>query len=282
MIKIVTDSTALIPEETVNKYDIKVIPLNVNIGTQAYQDGIDMDGQKLIQYIKDNPKGDFPTTSQPSIGQFVEVYNELTKDGDTVLSLHMTDLLSGTVHAARQASEIADGDVKVVNTHYIDQSLGFLVVQAAKMAQSGDYTRDQIIDHVNHDIENSELYIGVSTLENLVKGGRISKATGIISKMMNLHVVFKLLPDDLKLQLKGRGKKTITKWLDQFFETNANTNYKFIGISYTGSDEFAMALKKRLEEQFPNVNVLVQYTSSIVSVHTGENAFAIMTCKQDD
>ncbi|KPN79193.1 Uncharacterized protein RZ56_11140 [Apilactobacillus kunkeei] len=282
MIKIVTDSTALIPEETVNKLDIKVIPLNVNIGNDAYQDGVDMNGQKLIQYIKDNPKGDFPTTSQPSIGQFVEVYNELTKDGDTVLSLHMTDLLSGTVHAANQASEIADGDVKVVNTHYIDQSLGFLVVEAAKMAQSGDYTRDQIIDHVNRDIENSELYIGVSTLENLVKGGRISKATGIISKMMNLHVVFQLLPDDLKLQLKGRGKKTIAKWLDQFFETNANTKYKFIGISYTGSDEFAMALKKRLEEQFPNVNVLVQYTSSIVAVHTGENAFAIMTCREDD
>ncbi|GAA6114507.1 DegV family protein [Apilactobacillus apinorum] len=282
MIKIVTDSTALLSDAVLKEFDIKVIPLNVNIGTDAYKDGIDMDGNKLIQYIKDNPKGDFPTTSQPSIGQFVEVYNELTQNGDTVLSLHMTDLLSGTVHAAMQASEIADGDVKVVNTHYIDQSLGFLVVQAAKMAQSGDFTRDQIIDQVNKDIENSELYIGVSTLENLMKGGRISKATGIISKMMNLHVVFKLLSDDLKLQLKGRGKKTISKWFDQYLEENKGNQYKFIGISYTGSDEYPNELKKRLEAEFPNVTVSVQYTSSIVSVHTGENAFAIMTCKQAD
>lgn len=282
MIKIVTDSTALLSDAVLKEFDIKVIPLNVNIGTDAYKDGIDMDGNKLIQYIKDNPKGDFPTTSQPSIGQFVEVYNELTQNGDTVLSLHMTDLLSGTVHAAMQASEIADGDVKVVNTHYIDQSLGFLVMQAAKMAQSGDFTRDQIIDQVNKDIENSELYIGVSTLENLMKGGRISKATGIISKMMNLHVVFKLLPDDLKLQLKGRGKKTISKWFDQYLEENKGNQYKFIGISYTGSDEYPNELKKRLEAEFPNVTVSVQYTSSIVSVHTGENAFAIMTCKQAD
>lgn len=282
MIKIVTDSTALLSDAVLKEFDIKVIPLNVNIGTDAYKDGIDMDGNKLIQYIKDNPKGDFPTTSQPSIGQFVEVYNELTQNGDTVLSLHMTDLLSGTVHAAMQASEIADGDVKVVNTHYIDQSLGFLVVQAAKMAQSGDFTRDQIIDQVNKDIENSELYIGVSTLENLMKGGRISKATGIISKMMNLHVVFKLLPDDLKLQLKGRGKKTISKWFDQYLEENKGNQYKFIGISYTGSDEYPNELKKRLEAEFPSVTVSVQYTSSIVSVHTGENAFAIMTCKQAD
>lgn len=282
MIKIVTDSTALLSDAVLKEFDIKVIPLNVNIGTDAYKDGIDMDGNKLIQYIKDNPKGDFPTTSQPSIGQFVEVYNELTQNGDTVLSLHMTDLLSGTVHAAMQASEIADGDVKVVNTHYIDQSLGFLVVQAAKMAQSGDFTRDQIIDQINKDIENSELYIGVSTLENLMKGGRISKATGIISKMMNLHVVFKLLPDDLKLQLKGRGKKTISKWFDQYLEENKGNQYKFIGISYTGSDEYPNELKKRLEAEFPNVTVSVRYTSSIVSVHTGENAFAIMTCKQAD
>lgn len=282
MIKIVTDSTALLSDAVLKEFDIKVIPLNVNIGTDAYKDGIDMDGNKLIQYIRDNPKGDFPTTSQPSIGQFVEVYNELTQNGDTVLSLHMTDLLSGTVHAAMQASEIADGDVKVVNTHYIDQSLGFLVMQAAKMAQSCDFTRDQIIDQVNKDIENSELYIGVSTLENLMKGGRISKATGIISKMMNLHVVFKLLPDDLKLQLKGRGKKTISKWFDQYLEENKGNQYKFIGISYTGSDEYPNELKKRLEAEFPNVTVSVQYTSSIVSVHTGENAFAIMTCKQAD
>lgn len=282
MIKIVTDSTALLTDAVLKEFDIKVIPLNVNIGTDAYKDGIDMDGNKLIQYIKDNPKGDFPTTSQPSIGQFVEVYNELTQNGDTVLSLHMTDLLSGTVHAATQASEIADGDVKVVNTHYIDQSLGFLVVQAAKMAQSGDFTRDQIIDQINKDIQNSELYIGVSTLENLMKGGRISKATGIISKMMNLHVVFKLLPDDLKLQLKGRGNKTISKWFDQYLEENKGNQFKFIGISYTGSDEYPNELKKRLETEFPNVTVAVQYTSSIVSVHTGENAFAIMTCKQVD
>lgn len=282
MIKIVTDSTALLTDAVLKEFDIKVIPLNVNIGTDAYKDGIDMDGNKLIQYIKDNPKGDFPTTSQPSIGQFVEVYNELTQNGDTVLSLHMTDLLSGTVHAATQASEIADGDIKVVNTHYIDQSLGFLVVQAAKMAQSGDFTRDQIIDQINKDIQNSELYIGVSTLENLMKGGRISKATGIISKMMNLHVVFKLLPDDLKLQLKGRGKKTISKWFDQYLEENKGNQFKFIGISYTGSDEYPNELKKRLETEFPNVTVAVQYTSSIVSVHTGENAFAIMTCKQVD
>ena len=282
MIKIVTDSTALLTDAVLKEFDIKVIPLNVNIGTDAYKDGIDMDGNKLIQYIKDNPKGDFPTTSQPSIGQFVEVYNELTQNGDTVLSLHMTDLLSGTVHAATQASEIADGDIKVVNTHYIDQSLGFLVVQAAKMAQSGDFTRDQIIDQINKDIQNSELYIGVSTLENLMKGGRISKATGIISKMMNLHVVFKLLPDDLKLQLKGRGKKTISKWFDQYLEENKGNQFKFIGISYTGSDEYPNELKKRLEAEFPNVTVSVQYTSSIVSVHTGENAFAIMTCKQAD
>lgn len=282
MIKIVTDSTALIPEKVVKELGITVIPLNVNIGEDTYQDGIDMNGRKLIQEIKDNPKGAFPKTSQPSIGQFVEVYNQLTKDGDTVLSLHMTDLLSGTVHAAEQASEIADGDVKVVNTHYIDQSLGYIAVSAAKMANSGDYTRDEIVEAVGKIIDNSELCIGVSSLENLVKGGRISKATGMISKLLNLHVVFTLFPQDLKLQIKGRGKKTIKKWADQYFESIKDNEYAFIGISYTGSDELANNLKKRLEEMFPNVDVLVQYTSSIVATHTGDNAFAVMTCEKWD
>jgi DegV family protein with EDD domain len=282
MIKIVTDSTALIPDKIVQDLDIKVIPLNVTIGDKMYQDGISINGQSLIQSINDNPKGPFPTTSQPSIGEFVEVYNDLTKNGDVVLSLHMTDLLSGTVHAAEQASEIADGDVKVINTHYIDQSMGYIVITAAKMANSGEYSRDEIVEAVENMIAHSDLQIGVSTLENLVKGGRISKATGILSKLMNLHVVFKLFPDDLKLQLKGRGKKVFNKWSEERLSSMESKKYAFIGISYTGNKEFAESLKERLHTMFPDTEILVQYTSSIVSVHTGNNAFALMTCEKWD
>ncbi|UQS84420.1 DegV family protein [Apilactobacillus apisilvae] len=279
MIKIVTDSTALIPQDVCNELGINVIPLNVSIGDKSYKDDIDINGQKLIKQIDDNPKGDFPITSQPSIGDFVELYNSLTKDGDTVISIHMTDLLSGTVHSAEQAAEIADGTVKVINTHYIDQSLGFIVKTAAKMANTGEYNVNQIIDAVNEMIKNTNLYIGASTLENLVRGGRISKAKGIISKLMNLHVIFEVLPKDMDLQIKGRGKKTFNKWFENYCENIKDEDFSFIGISYTGDDTFPSKIKQRLGEMFPNAELSMLYTSAIVATHTGKNAFAVMTCK---
>ncbi|TPR40985.1 DegV family protein [Apilactobacillus micheneri] len=280
MIKIVTDSTALIPDKIVKELGIKVIPLNVSIGEQSFKDDIDINGKKLIKNLEDNPKGDFPITSQPSIGDFVELYNSLTANGDTVLSIHMTDLLSGTVHAAQQAAQIADGTVKVINTHFIDQSLGHIVTSAAKLANSNEYNLDEISAAVDKMIENSNLYIGASTLENLVRGGRISKAKGIISKLINLHVIFEVLPKDMDLQVKGRGKKTFTKWLDKYCESVKDEQFEFIGISYTGDDTFPLVIKKRLGEMFPDAEISMLYTSAIVATHTGNDAFAVMTCKK--
>lgn len=122
MIKIVTDSTALLSKEKQDEFNINVIPLNINIGEKSYKDGIDINGQTLIDQIENNPKAPFPITSQPSIGDFVEFYNDLTKDGSEIVSIHMTDLLSGTVNSASQAADIADGKVTVINSHFIDQT----------------------------------------------------------------------------------------------------------------------------------------------------------------
>ncbi|WP_054657274.1 DegV family protein [Apilactobacillus ozensis] len=135
MIKIVTDSTALLSKEKQDEFNINVIPLNINIGEKSYKDGIDINGQTLIDQIENNPKAPFPITSQPSIGDFVEFYNDLTKDGSEIVSIHMTDLLSGTVNSASQAADIADGKVTVINSHFIDQNLGHIVLEAAKMVK---------------------------------------------------------------------------------------------------------------------------------------------------
>ncbi|MCL0312015.1 DegV family protein [Apilactobacillus sp. TMW 2.2459] len=280
MIKIVTDSTALLSKEKQDEFNINIIPLNINVGEKSYKDGIDINGQTLIDQIENNPKDPFPITSQPSIGDFVDFYNNLTNDGSEILSIHMTDLLSGTVNSASQAAEIADGKVTVVNSHFIDQNLGHIVLEAAKIVQAGEDDVSKIVSAIKDMVNKSKLFIGASTLDNLVKGGRIGRAKGLVSKLMNLHVLFQLQETELVLQVKGRGKKTFTKWFASELEDIKNKDLSFIGISYTGSDEWPKAMQNELQEAFPNLEIPLMYTSAIVSTHTGNNAFAIMMCEK--
>ncbi|QBP17767.1 DegV family protein [Acetilactobacillus jinshanensis] len=279
MIKIVTDVSALIPKAKAKKYNITIVPLTVTIGDKTYQDPISINGKQLIDFMNTHKKP-FPKTSQPSVGLFLDAYNKLTADGNQVLSIQMTKLLSGTVDAAREAARLCKGKVTVIDSQYIDQSMGHMVLVAAKMAQSGKYTMDQILDKLNKVRDKSELYIGASTLDNLVKGGRISRATGFLTHLLNLHVVFTLSDKDLHLDIKGRGKKTFYRWFKRFIKHIKGTDLSFIGISYTGSTVFPKFCADHLHEMYPDLPISFLYTSAIVSNHTGNNAFAVMICKK--
>ncbi len=279
MIKIVTDSSALVSRAEAKKYQITVIPVNITIGNESFQDTVNMNGRKLIDFMAHHKKP-FPTTSQPSIGQFVSVYNRLTKDGSQVISIHMTHLLSGTVNAANEAAKLADGRITVVNSHFIDSSLRHMVIVAAQMAQSNRYSVGQIVDHLKTVKAKSSLFIGASTLDNLVKGGRISKATGLLTRLLNLHVVFSLEDRELKLQIKGRGKKTFYRWFKRFITQVKGQALSYIGISYTGSTEFPKFAEAKLHAMYPKLPIIFRYTSATVADHTGPNAFAVMICRK--
>ena len=279
MIKIVTDVSALVSKAEAKKYHITVVPITITIGNETYQDPTSMNGRQLIEFM-DQHKKPFPTTSQPPVGLFVDTYNRLTQDGSQVISIQMTDMLSGTVNAAREAARLADGDVTVVNSHYIDQSMGHMVIVAAKMAQTGKYSVAQIVQKLHEVREKSTLCIGASTLDNLVKGGRISRATGLLTRLLNLHVVFRLENKDLKLEIKGRGKKTFYRWFKRFVARIKNLDLSFIGISYTGSTEFPEYAKVQLHRLFPKLPITFRYTSATVANHTGKDAFAVMICRK--
>ncbi|MBW1605239.1 DegV family protein [Lactobacillus sp. Sy-1] len=273
MIKIVTDSTSLITEEQATKYGITVIPLNVLIGDEVYKDGVTITGEELVNYIENNPDKAFPTTSQPAIGDFIQIYEDLTKDGSQVVSIHMTNILSGTVDTAQQAARmIGEDKVTVINSHTTDQNLGQEVLAAAKLAQDPATKLQDVVDRVNQIIDHSKLYIAVSTLKNLERGGRISRVKGMISKLFNLHVVLQLTDEELGVQAKGRGNKTLKKWVREYVESIKGQDLQFVGLSYTGSEEFPQFVKEQVQAEFPDVEVRIMYTSAIVSIHAGINA----------
>ena len=271
-IKIVTDSSVTIEPELVKQLDITVVPLSVMIDNVVYSDADLKEEGKFLQLMQEAKN--LPKTSQPPVGVFAEVFEELSKDGSQILAIHMSHALSGTVEAARQGASLSTADVTVIDSSFTDQALKFQVVEAAKLAQEGK-DMEEILTRVEAVKNNTELYIGVSTLENLVKGGRIGRVTGLLSSLLNIRVVMQMKDHELQPIVKGRGAKTFKKWLDELTTTLSERSVAEIGISYSGSADWAKEMKESLQA-YVEKPISVLETGSIIQTHTGENAWAVL------
>ncbi|WP_203179785.1 DegV family protein [Streptococcus mitis] len=271
-IKIVTDSSVTIEPELVKQLDITVVPLSVMIDNVVYSDADLKEEGKFLQLMQESKN--LPKTSQPPVGVFAEVFEDLSKDGSQILAIHMSHALSGTVEAARQGASLSTADVTVIDSSFTDQALKFQVVEAAKLAQEGKEMAE-ILSHVEEVKNHTELYIGVSTLENLVKGGRIGRVTGLLSSLLNIRVVMQMKDHELQPIVKGRGAKTFKKWLDELTITLSERSVAEIGISYSGSADWAKEMKESLQA-YVEKPISVLETGSIIQTHTGENAWAIL------
>ncbi|RRR79384.1 DegV family protein, partial [Streptococcus pneumoniae] len=261
-----------IEPELVKQLDITIVPLSVMIDNVVYSDADLKEEGKFLQLMQESKN--LPKTSQPPVGVFAEIFEDLCKDGGQILAIHMSHALSGTVEAARQGASLSTADVTVVDSSFTDQALKFQVVEAAKLAQEGK-DMETILSHVEEVKNHTELYIGVSTLENLVKGGRISRVTGLLSSLLNIRAVMQMKDHELQPMVKGRGTKTFKKWLDELITSLSERAVAEIGISYSGSDDWAKEMKESLQA-YVEKPISVLETGSIIQTHTGENAWAIL------
>ncbi|EGO7800245.1 DegV family protein [Enterococcus faecalis] len=273
-VKIVTDSSCTMEKSLRDELNIHMMPLSIMVDGVVYPDDDHLPGEKFMDMMA-NAKA-LPKTSQPPIGEFVELYDRLGEDGSEVISIHMTKGLSGTVEAARQASNLSSSKVTVIDSDFTDQGLSFQVIQAAKLAQAGAGV-PEILAEIEHVKQNTKLYIGISTLDNLVKGGRISRTTGLLSNIFNMKVVMDFENTELIPVAKGRGVKTFNKWFDELkSELSKIPNVRQIGISHADGLELANGFKEGLQAIFKDMDIPVLHTNPVIATHTGKNAFAIM------
>ncbi|HEL1613066.1 TPA: DegV family protein [Streptococcus suis] len=270
-IKIVTDSSTTIEAGLAKELGITIIPLSVMVDGVVYSDSDLSEGEflDLMRGAKHLPK-----TSQPPVGLFAETFSQLAKDGSQIIAILLSHALSGTVEAARQGATLSGADVTVLDSGFTDQAAKFQVVEAARLAQAGA-NKEEILTAIEEVKDKTELYIGVSTLENLVKGGRIGRVQGMLSSLLNIRVIMEMKNHQLTPIVKGRGNKTFKKWLDEFVVSLSDKSVAEIGISYSGKADFAYDIKEQLQA-YVDKEISVLETGSIIQTHTGEDAWAIL------
>ncbi|WP_010677523.1 DegV family protein [Bacillus timonensis] len=273
MIKIVTDSSADLPIELLQKYDITVVPMNVSIGGKDFQEGVDLTPHEFFQ--KMFATTELPKTSQPSPATFAEAYSKFPAESE-ILCLTISSGLSGTYQSATIGKDLTDNRVTVFDTLAGSLGHGMQIIRAAELANKG-HSIVEIIDSLTEYRNNMNIYILLATLENIVKGGRLSKFQGSLAKLLNIKVLLRRGEGGtVEMFEKVRGKKKSQKRLLEVIKiSNKDFSETIFGITHTGNIEEAEALKNEIMTQFHPKEVLLNYMGATMGTYAGKGGMII-------
>jgi DegV family protein with EDD domain len=277
-IAVVTDSTADLPSKFIEKYNINVIPLKVRLDGDEYEDGIDISREEFLDRLEES--NEVPTTSQPPIGKFLDLYKSLAEEYDQILSLHFSEKMSGTIKTARlAASMLEDIDIRVIDSETVTAPLGVMVVEVAKAIKEGKQM-DELIDLIAELKENIKIYFTIDDLTYLERGGRIGKATAFIGNLFNVKPMLTIDNGEITPYKRIRGDKRLYKEFKKLAkqELTNNKGHKLV-VLYGKYLDNANQLKEMLTEEFDWEEVNMIQFGSVVGAHIGPTPFGMIIYK---
>ena len=272
-IKIVTDSASDIPTDIAKKLDITVVPLNVHFGDEVYKDGIDLTTDTFFEKIVDDPRR--PSTSQPSMGEFVDAYQKIASEGDEIISIHITSKLSGTFNSATQAAAQLKDQVKVhvIDTANVSCTIAYSAIAAAESIKNGSSV-EEAIEIAKSVAERGHFYALFDTLEYLAKGGRIGKAQSLLGGLLKVKPILKTSDGVIDTFKRARSRKAGMLILNQTARTFDKLDE--LCVIYTTDSTDAEALAEEVSDLLPEGKkpLLIQ-VGPVIGTHAGPNLIGL-------
>ncbi len=264
-IKIITDSTADLPKEVYEKYDIEVLPLLINFGEESYLDGVEITPEVLFERIE--KEGSLPTTAQVTPTRFMDMYKKYLNEGYKIISIHISSAMSGTYQSACIAKDTLESEgIFVIDSQNVTAALGMLVLKAAVLKEKGYGVKEiaEELEKVKLNIKSSILF---ESLDNLVRGGRISKTAGIVGSMLGIKLILEIKDGLMSVKDKIRGSKKAIKKIISDLESKELDPDLPVLLIHVKNVEVKNALEDYLTEK--KVNYIVCPVGSTVSIHSG-------------
>lgn len=271
---VVTDSTAYIPKEVRDRFHIHMIPLQVIFGQDVYEEEIDLTADEFYEKVKQVEK--LPTTSQPPIGKFVELFQQLAEKYDAVIAIHLSSGISGTYQGAIAAGEMVDNiDVYAFDSEISCRVQGFYVEEAAQMALEGK-SPAEILARLEEIKKSAIAYFMVDDLAHLQRGGRLSSAQALIGSLLQVKPLLHFENKVIVPLEKIRTRKKALKRVADLLAADAASGEPFRAvIIHAKREEEALRWKEELESQLPNVEFGLSYFGPVIGTHLGEGAMGM-------
>ena len=280
-IKIISDSTADLPKELIEKYDIQVLPLTVTLGERNLKDGIEVSNKDIFKFYEDT-KG-LPKTSAVSVLEYTEAFTSWVEKGYDVV--HFT--ISSTMSACFQNATIAaveTGHVWTINSENLSSGIGLLVVLAAELAAKGE-SAEVIFKHIEEAKKRVDASFILNQLEFLHKGGRCSGVAALGANLLKLKPCIEVNEGKMKVGKKYRGayEKCALEYIRDRLDGNANVESNIIFITWTGVDAHLLKeIEKEVKKYHKFHTVIVNEAGSTITGHCGPGTFGILYFRKEN
>lgn len=270
---IVTDSTSDLPDSFKQINNIKIVPLNVHINEEMFKDGIDLTNKVYYQRLRNEPIS--PLTSQPSVGEFVTVFDSF-EPGDEVVVILISSHLSGTFQSAMLAREIVmqkkELKIEIIDSLSATIGLGFQVIRAYEMICADKYLTEIKVELLRIQDKNKIFFV-VDNLEYLFRGGRISGISKQIGNLLQLKPILTLVEGKIEVLDKVRTKhKAVKRIIDEV--KNCDDSIEQLSILHIDNEEEALALAKEIR-QFYSGPVLITEPGPVIGTHAGPGTIGL-------
>jgi|TARA_B110000438_G_scaffold54267_1_gene54374 DegV family protein with EDD domain len=272
-IAVVTDSTSDLPVDITEQHGITIVPLNVHIEDETYLDGITISADEMYRRLPDQKV--IPTTSAPSVGSFIEVYEKLGKSHDAVISIHLSSKLSLTNNSAVQAAADLNkkgAKIEVVDTEQASMALGWIAVQVAEKIATGG-SLEEVVALAKSASKRASFIGMVDTLEYLIRGGRIGKAQGLVGSMLRIRPILTLIEGVAHPAGRVRNR---TKGIARLKEMVAETApLDKLAVLYTTDKEDAEKIADAVAEHNPEGRPIVAQLGPVVGNYLGPGTLGL-------
>lgn len=277
-VAIVTDSTCDLPQEIIEKYQIQVVPLSIHFGNTFYLDRITMHPEQFYKMLDTSPI--YPSTAQPAYKEFYNRYNYLSTHYKSIISIHISNKLSGTwqnsLNAAKKVEEESGKTIKVMNSNRVSNALGLVVLRAARAVEEG-MTQEEISTNIPKWAKKTNVLVTAKSMKYMIKSGRVSKSKGVIGSLLNIKPIVSM-DSEGKTVAFGKPftfKQSMQMVMSELKNYIADKKVWGYAISHADNPDSANWYAQELEKLTGMKPEFIQHASPVLVTNVGTGVVAV-------
>ena len=276
-IAIVTDSSVNVPASVQEECGMNVVPLNTIFNGEVFRDGIDITPTRFYELLR--AASELPTTSQPSTGDFVEVYSRLSQEADAIVSIHLSELLSGTIKSALSARELVnDIPIEIIDSRSVSLGLGFVVTAAARAIQEGR-SLPEVVEAIQQLIPKTNIIFVVDTLKYLHMGGRIGGASAMLGSALKIKPLLHIHEGEVspleRVRSKSRATERMLEIMAERLQAEDGDGVLRAAVVHADREDEALELLEQVLSRFQPAESYLTDLTPAVGTHVGPGTLGL-------
>ncbi|MEM4725289.1 MAG: DegV family protein [Candidatus Hadarchaeum sp.] len=267
-IAIVTDSSANLPRELVEKHHIFVVPVLIYLDGREYHDGVDVTPSDIYRYLRASSNGNLPKTATPSVGDFLRTYAQALQQAEEIVSIHLAKELSAVCQTAELASKLVDAPVHVLDCRTAALGCGFAALEAARLADSGA-DASAVLERAREIAQKTRIYASLDTLYYLHRGGHVPSIASLAGSALKLCPILSIGNGQARLVELPRTRRRAVSRLLELIYSDVGKHPVHAAVMHADVPEEAEALRDELARNLDCRELFITEFTPVMGTHTG-------------